>query len=777
MRSLALLLALAACDPGPPTAETLSLGDLTLTVASDGRIDVDGPRGPLLSDLRLKIGDGTQDVEFATGSFRFSNETYRQRPVTRTVVLPKGDGATVELFEGSVRLGEAVFSLEEDGHLSLALRARDEHVEDTPRLTVSYDCTDDEKVMGLGAHAFDTEHTGHAFPLWVSEPGIGKSESNDPFAVDFPLEGTRHASSYPVPFLLRPHLPSGLMVDTPARIELDLCASDPGRTDITIWDAAPTLRLIEAPTPVDVVRRFSDINGRMPLPPAWAFAPWVTAVRGEEVVRDAAATLRERRIPTSVIWTEDWKGADLLATGFRLSEEWFADGEFYPDLRGLDRHLESLGFAWLAYFAPFLGRESVTVEDALEANATILDPEGVDPYWFIGVRFTDVTMVDFSTPTGARWAERYMADVRNTGFEGWMTDYAEWLPTDATLASGEDALLVHNDYPLQWQRSNARVLDASQHVWFCRSGWRYTAETCPVVWLGDQRTSFDPDDGMPSLIPMAIGLNLSGIPLVTHDIAGYQSVGNPPSTREVWYRWAALGAYTPIMRTHHGSFKDRNHQWNTDEDTLEVFGRLARDHTALFPYRYGLAARASADGTPILQPTFFVDDTEPVDRMDVWMLGDALLVAPLMEEGATSLQPRLPAGHRWLDVHTGALATGEPVDLPFPPGPDDRLIAVFQREGTVVPRLTQVPDTLRAIAAENSPYTTLADVDGERTLTVFGGGGTFQEADGTTYTVDSAPTSAATAEVRLTSGAVVVGGASIRIDGPFNRRYRIEVVP
>ena len=131
-----------------------------------------------------------------------------------------------------------------------------------------------------------------------------------------------------------------------------------------------------------------------------------------------------------------------------------------------------------------------------------------------------------------------------------------WLPVDAKLSAGVDAWDAHNQYPRWWQDTNFEVLGEADAAFFVRSGWVGTAGAAPVVWLGDQRTSFDTDDGFPTVLPLALGLAASGVPITTHDIAGYQSVGNDPSTKELWLRWAALGAYSPIMRTHHGAYEE-----------------------------------------------------------------------------------------------------------------------------------------------------------------------------------------------------------------------------
>ena len=108
-----------------------------------------------------------------------------------------------------------------------------------------------------------------------------------------------------------------------------------------------------------------------------------------------------------------------------------------------------------------------------------------------------------------------------------------------------------------------------------RSGWARTSALAPIVWAGDQRTSFDRDDGFPTVLAMGIGMGASGVSLFTHDIGGYQSVGNPPSTRELWFRWASLGAFTPIMRTHHGAFDTDNWQFDSDDATTEHFAAMA----------------------------------------------------------------------------------------------------------------------------------------------------------------------------------------------------------
>ncbi|MFT5460983.1 MAG: alpha-glucosidase [Myxococcota bacterium] len=755
-----LLLLLLACKPSTET----ELGAFIVRAVDGGLVITHRDHGVLLDDLRIDAGSGSAEVTMQFGAFRFSevrSELTAQHELTE---LPRDGGDfAVDLLDTKGRpLGELAVSLADDDRLELTFTSRADGPPAEGRVRLSAACGADEHFLGLGSHAMDVDHVGQAFPLWVSEPGIGKAldEEEPP---DFPLGGTRHASSYPVPWLLRPHVPHGLLVDTFARVEVDLCATS-DRFSLDVWERDTRFHLITGDGPLAVVENLSDVTGRPELAPAWAFAPWNDAIRGPERVREVAATLREAGAPSSVIWTEDWKGANETATGYRLGEEWLLDRELYPDAEALDAALEALGFKWFSYFAPFVAFGSQTGDDAERSGVLIQDSSGA-PYRFFGVTFEEVTLIDLSTDAGREWAKGYLQGSLDLGFDGWMVDYAEWLPTDAALASGESGLLAHNRYPSWWQQANAEVFAGTDATYFCRSGWAGAAATCPIVWVGDQRTSFDADDGYPTVLPLVLGLSASGVPIATHDVAGYQSVGNAPSTQELWFRWASLGAFTPVLRTHHGAFDTDNHQFDTNPETLDHWVGMATEHMRLWPYRYGLAAKAAKSGTPMVLPTGFLFPGEDWGRMDAWMLGESLLVAPVLEAGATSRQVDLPRGE-WFDWWTGAPAQSGVVASPV------THIPVFAASGTTVPTFGTVPDTLVAGAVG---LVTLAEADRERVVHLFGDGGRFVEADGTTYAPRGKGSGPATATATLRTGSVDVGGLTVAIDGPVERAYTLVV--
>jgi alpha-glucosidase len=760
MRCLPSLLLLAACS-GSTTRE---VGEFEVRAYADGTLDITHALyGPVLEEVALLAGEGSADVAMSFGSFLFTNEQRALSSATGRKFRGRNGFLLLELRGEDGDFGTLLLSSPDRGQLDLLFTT-----ESGNRKGFSAACDADDHFMGLGGHAMDVDHVGQAFPLWVSEPGIGKEETEEPPENWF-SRGTRHAASYPVPWLLRPHRGQGVLLDTGTRIDLDLCARRADRFEAIAWegDSLPLTVIAEA-TPLAAVQSLTARTGRPPLPPTWAFGPWNDAVRGSDRVREVAARLRDFGAPSSVIWSEDWKGASETAVGYHLEGEWFADETLYPGIRDLASELEADGFKWFAYFSPFIREGTVSWDEAVEAGVTLKTSEG-EPYTFAGAQFTDETMVDLSTREGREWAQARMEAALDLGFDGWMADYAEWLPTDARLISGDDALDVHNLYPEWWQETNVELLARHDMTFFTRSGWTRSSGLSPIVWAGDQRTSFDPDDGFPTVLAMGAGMGASGVGLFTHDVGGYQSVGNPPSTKELWFRWAGLGAFTPILRTHHGAFDTDNWQFDSDDETTEYWAEMPREHARLFPYRYGLAVRAADEGIPAVMPVSFRYG-EDWGRKDAWLLGDALLVAPVLEAGATTRDVVLPGGVQWYDYWTQAPVESGTFDAPV-----DH-IPVFAAAGTTLVQLAEAPDTFFDVDASTG-LTDLGDADGARVLTLYGGGGDFVEGDGTAYRVSGSPTGSGEVTETLSSGTLEVAGVSLTIAGEVPRSYRVVVVP
>jgi sulfoquinovosidase len=756
---LLLVLATLGCRPSEQ-----SFGDWFVTWDDEAAsLAIHWQGREVLSLDELAVGEGSAELEFQTGSYRRTDDD---------PVLARGQGLEVRSRSDTPMWVAEV--LGESGAMIATLSVT-ETTSDMLRIEVqataaaanraraTFACSGDDVFLGGGAHPFDVDHAGEAFDLWSSEPGIGHVDVEEPSDTWY-LTGTRHSTSYPSPFFLRPLDAVGLVADTRARVRVDLCASDPTQWSVEAWEGRLAMVVVPGRDALDVTERYARATGPPLVPPDWAFAPWNDAVRGQDAVREVAATLREAGAPSSVIWTEDWKGEDEGPFGYKVSDEWTADRELYPDIEDVAAELEADGFKWLAYFKPFLAEDTDAWAEA-EALA-IRDDEG-DVYWMQGTDLQQTTVLDPTSPAAEEWAQARMLDALELGFAGWMQDFGEWVPPDSVFV-GMDPVDDHNAHPSAWHALAADVVQGQDALIFTRSGWMGSGALAAVAWGGDQRTSFDVDDGYPTVVALGLGTSLAGSPFFGHDIGGYSSVGNAPSTRELWFRWCALGAFSPIMRTHHGRMTDENWQFDTDAETLSHFVRYGREHVRIFPYLRGLAARAGRRGTPLLMPPAMRYGGD-WGRVDAWLLGDALLVAPVLEAGALGRTVELPPGADWYDWWTGAKVDSGEFEAPVTE------IPVFVAGGSVVPTFTEIPDTL--VAGTGGDLRDLVDVDDARTVRIFGGGGTFVEADGTCYRVEGRPTEAETATGTMSSGRISVGGATVVVEGTVERTYIFEVVP
>ncbi len=163
------------------------------------------------------------------------------------------------------------------------------------------------------------------------------------------------------------------------------------------------------------------------------------------------------------------------------------------------------------------------------------------------------------------------------------------------------------------------------------------------------------------------------------DVGGFTGQPSP----ELYLRWFQMAAYLPFFRTHSSIGAARREPWSFGPEVLEHAGAALRERERLMPYLYTLAQLARRGGAPYVRPLWWGD---PEDRGlrgcgDAFLLGDALLVAPVMERGAESRSVRLPRG-RWYDTATGAPHEGPgQVLLDAPPGQ----IPVLARAGAVIP--------------------------------------------------------------------------------------------
>lgn len=744
-------LGLAACSSGGAVTVVRTRG-YSMTVDSAGGLHLLLPDGGSVLDSVASPSQGfapalwakrTEQVDAQLGQFGFLNGL---APWVAAAIdgglpgTPVGVGGTATLSLGG---GTLALTAVDDATLQLVLTPPASAQADQTAL--AFTCNPDDHFLGFGEQTNALDQRGQAFGLWAMEDGIGKRAGADHIGTAYDPTGDTNDSYFPMPSFIDPR-GFGLVVDDSRYVEVDLCSTRSDAFSLAAWDGTLTVHVVIGATPAQLVTRLTALTGREPLAPPWTYGVWVDAVEGEARVQTVAAELRDAGVPASAIWTEDWDG-EHCGISFNCFD-WTPDETLYPGFSQLATSLHQEGYKWMGYFNSFVIQGTPEWNEALDAGGSwlIQSPDG-GPYVFTGSSLEPTSLVDLTNPGARAWMGGAMQAAAQAGLDGWMADFGEWLPDDAVMADGTVGAVAHNRFPLLWSQLNQGVSAAFPDggvVYFTRSGWTGQASQIPAMWAGDQNTGWgfdEPDggadyDGLPSVIPMGMNVGLQGIAAWGSDIGGYTVYLSPPTTKELYLRWTEVGAYSPVMRTHHGYAQDQDWRFDSDLQTLQIFGKFAREHLALFPYLYTLAGQTAATGVGVMLPVWFTfpDDPGALTRLDEYTLGPSLLVAPVLVQGATARAVHLPLG-QWLGWETTDAYQG-PTDVTVP-APIDAC-PVYAIAGTVIPLLGADVQTLAD--ATDPAVKTLAQASGELTVRAFlGANGSFTSYDGTQLTLTSSP--------------------------------------
>jgi alpha-D-xyloside xylohydrolase len=214
---------------------------------------------------------------------------------------------------------------------------------------------------------------------------------------------------------------------------------------------------------------------------------------------------------------------------------------------------------------------------------------------------------------------------------------------------------LHNLYPLLYQRAAYEVTErvTGQGIIWARSSWA-GCQRYPLHWGGDAACSWD---GLAGSIRGGLHLGLSGFAFWSHDVPGFHGVPdfmNSWPSDELYVRWTQVGVFTSHMR-YHGTSPREPYAYPAVADLVREWWKL---RYALIPYLVAQGKRATETGLPVLCALVLHHEDDPtcwhID--DQYYLGDAFLVAPIMNPGGVR-NVYLPAGE-WVDLWSGEVLRG-----------------------------------------------------------------------------------------------------------------------
>lgn len=547
------------------------------------------------------------------------------------------------------------------------------------------------RILGGGERTGGLNKRGRRLTFWTKDSPPHFDEQTD-------------AMYQSVPFLvqLAQGKVSGLFFDSNWFATADIGQQKPGL--LTYVTSGPDLvvYVCAGPTFADVLRQYTSITGRMPPQPRWAFgyhqSRWGYTTADE--VRTVAASFRQQGIPCDAIYLD----LDYME-GYR---DFTWSHERFPHPAGLIRELREQGFRVVTIIDPGL-----KVDPAYPVYR-----EGLERGYFI--RNADGSAFEgWAWPGKSVWADFARADVQSwwgeqhralldAGVVGIWIDMNEptqtnmdappevhiphglSLPLDTQHGPLDQPLThaeFHNAYGLEMARATHAILESlkpDERPFVLTRAATAGSQRYAIPWNGDTTSSWD---HLRLAIPMNLGIGLSGMPMSGCDLGGFWN----DTTPELLTRFTQLGAFLPFCRNHSALDTQSQEPWSFGEPYTSACRAAIEWRYRLLPYLISLAHEANTTGTPLMRPLCWLAPDEPsvIDCDDEFLLGNDLLVAPVLVEGASERRVVLPPG-TWFDLANGTVHAGPgiitlPVQL--------ETIPVFVRAGAILPLAGVVQNT------------------------------------------------------------------------------------
>ena len=484
---------------------------------------------------------------------------------------------------------------------------------------------------------------------------------------------------------------TGLFLDNAERLVFDVGQIEPGHLIVESLGGNNDLYILNGPTLRDVVRNFTALTGRAEVPPLWSLGHhqcrW--GYKTEAEFRALKENFRKHDIPVSALWYDiDYMDEYRVFTWDRAD---------LPQPRKLNLDLKRAGIRTVAIVDPGVKLEAgyAVYESGKKAGVFCKTASGRD---YVGrVWPGDAVFPDFSTEPAREWWAGHLAKfIADSALDGaWldMNDPATGWSAAEDMRFGGGSIphaKYHNQYGHLMARASreafARLDPEARPFLLTRSGFAGT-QRYSAIWSGDNASNWE---HLRMSIPCAMNLGLSGVAFNGPDVGGF--VGH--TDEELLTRWYQAGFLFPFLRNHSTNHTKEQEPWNFGPDCLRRIRDAVHTRYRLLPYLYQCFFAHHLTGDPILRPLLYEYPERAFENMDdQFLIGDAILVAPIVESAAVSKsvvahgvrhQQRhvtLPQGW-WFDLTAGDWIAGGRTILCAASLEE---VPIFIRDGSIVP--------------------------------------------------------------------------------------------
>lgn len=411
-------------------------------------------------------------------------------------------------------------------------------------------------------------------------------------------------------------------------------------------------------TMAEVLQGYTYLTGTCPLPQKWTLgyhqSRW--GYLNQDDMEDIATHMRELDIPCDCLhfdidYMEDYKV-------FTWNKE-----RYYGNPDAFLKKLTDRGFKPVVIIDPGVKQEAgyEIYEEGVEKGYYATAPDGeiyVNAVWP-----GDAVFPDFGKPEVRKWWGENHKFLLEKGVRGIWNDMNEPasfkgpLPDDVMFSEeGEPAKheKVHNIYGHLMAKATfegLQKLDGRRPFVITRACYA-GSQKYATAWTGDNQSMWG---HLQMAIPQLCNLGLSGMPFVGTDVGGFGA----DTTKELLLRWVQLGCFSPLFRNHSAMKTKRQEPWQFGTEAVDIYRKYVQLRYKLIPYFYDLFYEEERTGAPIIRPLVFHYEKDRTARTcnDEFLVGDKILVAPVVQQGMTKRMVYLPQGE-WYDYWTGEQLTG-----------------------------------------------------------------------------------------------------------------------
>lgn len=593
------------------------------------------------------VGIGKETIHQHYGDFKIKDKLTQKIPLSK-----------VEFDEDRVIFSNCGYSL------SFALIVSEKRIDinqiecnaEINRIYFNLRSQKEEYLYGCGEQFSYLNLKGRNFPIWTSEPGVGRDRKS---LISFQADqigiggGDYYTTNFPQPTFISENKYLFHM-DTTYYSDFDF--TEEGLTQICVWGKPKALFIESSDSYLGVMDIVTRTFGTQPMLPDWLLDGVTLGMQGgTDVVYEKIKTAKAYGMKVNAVWCQDWVGKKITSFGKRLFWKWQKNEEAYPEFEKLIQDLQKDDIRFMAYINPYLLEGTDLFEHALQNGYFIKKKDGSAYIADFGEFFCGT--MDFTNPDAMSW---YKGIIKNNmiklGISGWMADFGEYIPVDAVFYNGQTGYEMHNAYPALWARCNYEAIEESgklgEVVFFMRAGGVGSAKYCTLMWAGDQSVDFTIHDGLPSTIPAGLSLGLMGNGLTHFDIGGYTSLFGNTRTEELMLRYLEYAVFTPYMRTHEGNRPSENFQYDQSDHCLKQFAVFSKLRHQLLPYIRHVVEENAVKGLGAMRPLFMhYDEPECLDIAYEYLFGRDLLVAPVYSASTKEREVYLPKDE-WVHLFT-----------------------------------------------------------------------------------------------------------------------------